>query len=81
MKNKKEVFYLSDPAPDPFLVSSDMDVDLLRKYAYLEQESYKRYKRRERLHLILIGVVILFLSGLLYLLITVDPAKIDNFFM
>ena len=80
MKHKKEVFYLSEPSPDPFL-APEVEADLLRKYHYLERQEYEAYKRRERIHLILIGVVILFLSGLLYLLITVDAAKIDNFFM
>ena len=78
MKHKKEVFYLEDPSPDPFL-APEVEADLLRKYAYLENEDYKRYRRQERIHLILIGLVCLFLAGLLYLLLTVPAEKIDNF--
>ena len=78
---KKEVHFLEAPPHDPFLVSSDMEADLLRKYHYLERKEYEAYKRKERIHLFLICVVILLLSGLLYLIITVDPAKIDNFLM
>lgn len=78
---KKEVHFLQAPPEDPFLVSSDMEADLLRKYAYLERKEYEAYKRKERIHLFLIGFVCLFLAGLLYLLITVDPAKIDSFLM
>lgn len=77
---KKEVHFLEAPPHDPFL-APEVEADLLRKFHYLELKEYEKYKRKERIHLILIGVVILFLSGLLYLLITVDPAKIDNFFM
>ncbi len=81
MKHKKEVYYLEDPAPDPFLVSSDLEVDQLRKYHYLENEAYKRYKRSERLHFIAIIVICLFLAGLAYFLITVPAETIDNLFM
>ena len=81
MKHKKEVYYLEDPSPDPFLVSSDLDRQMLQKYHYSERQEYERYKKRERLHLILIGLVVCFLAGLLYLLLTVPAEKIDNFLM
>ena len=80
MKHKKEVYYLEDPSPDPFL-APEVEADLLRKYAYLERKEYEAYKRKERIHLFLIGLVCLFLAGLLYLLLTTDPAKIDSFLM
>jgi len=75
---KKEVHYLNDPSPDPFLVNSDMEADLLRKYHYLENEEYHRYKRRERRSVIAIILVCLFLAGIIYLLATVPMETIDN---
>lgn len=80
MKHKKEVYYLEDPSPDPFL-APEVEADLLRKYHYLERKEYEAYKRKERIHLALIAFVCLFLAGLLYLLLTTDPAKIDSFLM
>ena len=80
---KKEVYQLQAPPVDPFLVKtpSDLDEDLLRKYAYLETESYKAYRRKERRSLIAIIISILLLIGAFILLMTTDANTIDNFLM
>lgn len=80
---KKQVYYLQDPPADPFLVNipSDLDKEMMQKYAYLENEDYKAYRKRERRSMFLIAFVCLFLAGLLYLLVTVPAEKIDSFLM
>ena len=79
MKHKKEIHYLQDPSPDPFLINSDMEIDQLRKYHYLENEAYRAYKRREKRYFILIILVCLLLAGLAYWLMTVDPGTLEKF--
>ena len=76
MKQSKEVYYLQDPSPDPFL-ASDLEADQLRKFHYLENAEYQRYKRKERLMKWIVVLTMLILAGLAFLLLTVDLNTID----
>mgnify|MGYP000855245934 CR=1 FL=1 len=78
----KQVYPLSEPAHDPFLVKlpSDLEEQMLAKYAYLERQEYLAYRRKERRAVIGIIIMVLLLIGALVLLVTTDANTIDNFF-
>lgn len=59
---------------------TDKQLQLLRM-KYLNDPLYKDYQRKERRAIIRIIITVILLISVFILLITADPAKIDNFLM